>query len=81
MSRSSRTSRDTAGGSKTFLGVAAAVAVCCGLVWVLVAAGVLAATGGLLGSWELTFGAAALALWGLWRLAVRVRRVRRGSPH
>jgi len=80
MARPPTSGRGTSG-SKALLGVAAAVAVCCGLVWVLVAAGVLAATGGLLGSWELTFGAAALALWGLWRLAVRVRHVRRGQPH
>jgi hypothetical protein len=66
-------------GARSLVGVVAAVAACCGVAWLLVAAGVMAATGGLLSSPELTVAAAGLALWGLAVLVVRVRRIRRGA--
>lgn len=59
-------------GARGLLGAVAVVAVCCGVAWLLVAAGVLAATAGLLSSPELT-------LWTLAVLVVDVRRVRRGA--
>jgi len=66
-------------GTGGLLGVVAAVAACCGVAWLLVAAGVMAATGGLLSSPELTVAAVGLATWGLAILVVRVRRIRRGA--
>jgi hypothetical protein len=66
-------------GARGLLGAVAVVAACCGVAWLLVAAGMMAATGGLLSSPELTVAAVGLAVWALAVLMVRVRRVRRGA--
>ena len=60
--------------SRTLLAVAMAALVCCGAAWLLVSAGLLAASGGLLGSPELTVAAVAVAAIGLWRIAVALRQ-------
>lgn len=60
--------------SRTLLAVVVAALVCCGGAWLLVSAGLLAAGGGLLGSPELTVAAVAVAVIGLWRIAVALRR-------
>ncbi len=56
--------------------VAVSVTLCCGVGWLLVAAGVVAASSGLLSSPELTVAAVALAGWALIRLAVELRQLR-----
>lgn len=58
------------------LATAVSVAVCCGAAWLLVAAGVLGASSGLLSSPELTVAAVAVAGWAAIRLAVRLYRAR-----
>jgi hypothetical protein len=62
-------------GGRGALTVAVSVTLCCGLGWLLVAAGVVASSG-LLSSPELTVAAVALAGWALIRLAVELRQLR-----
>lgn len=54
----------------------ASVAVCCGVAWLLVAAGVMGASAGLLSSPELTVAAVAVSGWAAIRLLVRLYRAR-----
>ncbi|MTV27975.1 hypothetical protein FTX61_21590 [Nitriliruptoraceae bacterium ZYF776] len=63
-------------GSRGMLATVASVAVCCGVGWLLVAAGVLGASAGLLSSPELTVAAIAVSGWALMRLVVRLYRAR-----
>ena len=58
------------------LGAAMAVAVCCGVGWLLVAAGAIGASAGLLSSPELTVAAVAFAGWAVIRVVVKLRRAR-----
>ena len=50
---------------------------CCGVAWLLVSAGVIAVSGGLLSSPELTVAAVALAGWATVRLAGKAREATR----
>lgn len=60
--------------NRSLLAVVIAALVCCGAAWLLVSAGLLAAGGGVLGSPELTVAAVAVAIVGLWRIVVALRR-------
>jgi hypothetical protein len=58
------------------LAAVVSVAVCCGVAWLLVAAGVIGAAGGLLSSPELTVAAVAVTGWAVIRVVVRLYRAR-----
>ena len=58
------------------LTAAVSVAVCCGVAWLLVAAGMMGASAGLLSSPELTVAALAVAGWAVIRVVVKLRRAR-----
>jgi len=58
---------------RSLVGGIVAVAACCGVAWLLVAAGVLGATAGLASSPELTVATIAVAAWATVRLSQRVR--------
>lgn len=62
--------------SRGMLAAAMSVAVCCGVGWLLVAAGVMGASAGLLSSPELTVAAVGLAGWAVIRLMAKLHRAR-----